>query len=123
MQHKKQAFNLIEEIVHQNQSVWNNPRGTFNAELEYEMLKEEVTELKDAIEPVDQFDALLDTIYVAIGSLHKLGLTPAQMVDGLQVVQNANAQKSGSKNTDGKVTKPEGFVPPEVKLQAILDRP
>ena len=121
MKHKKQAFQLIEEIVKQNKVVWNNPRGIFDQSLEYDMLTEEVQELKQAKKPVDQLDALLDVIYVAIGSLHKLGLTPEQMVEGLQIVQDANSQKSGSKNADGKVTKPENFIPPEEKLQKILD--
>ena len=85
------------------------------------MLNEEVQEFKQAKKPVDQLDALLDLIYVSIGSLHKLGLSSPQMIEALQIVQDANAQKSGSKNTDGKVTKPKNFIPPEEKLQEILD--
>jgi len=85
------------------------------------MLNEEVQEFKQAKKPVDQLDALLDLIYVSIGSLHKLGLSSPQMIEALQIVQDANAQKSGSKNADGKVTKPKNFIPPEEKLQEILD--
>jgi len=86
------------------------------------MLREELEEFKDATDMVDLADAALDLWYVVIGTLNQIGFTPAQMVEGLQIVQDANAQKSGEKDANGKVTKPEGFVPPEVKLQAIIDR-
>ena len=122
MQHKKQAFKLIEEIVHQNQAVWNNPRGQLNVGLQYDMLREELEEFKDASDMVDLADAAFDLWYVVIGTLNQIGFTPSQMVDGLQIVQDANAQKSGEKDANGKIIKPEGFVPPEVKLQAIIDR-
>ena len=71
---------------------------------------------------VDRFDKALDAIYFAIGSMHKLGLLPRHMVEGLQVVHNANLQKVGVKDSAGKVTKPDNFQNPEPKLQAILDR-
>ena len=74
------------------------------------------------IADVDRFDKHLDSIYFNIGSLHKLGLTPAQIVDGLQVVHDANLQKSGIKDSNGKVGKPADFIPPEEKLQLILDK-
>ena len=71
---------------------------------------------------VDRFDKALDAIYFAIGSMHKLGLSPYQIVEGLQVVHTANTQKSGAKDAQGKVGKPIDFVNPEVKLQTILDK-
>ena len=70
---------------------------------------------------VDRFDKHIDSIYFNIGSLHKLGLTPYQIVEGLQVVHNANLQKSGTKDSQGKVIKPSNFVNPESQLQKILD--
>lgn len=79
-------------------------------------------ELAPCMSDVDRFDKALDAIYFAVGSMHKLGLTPAQMVDGLQVVHNANLQKTGAKDSKGKVSKPDNFVPPESLLQSILDR-
>ena len=87
------------------------------------MLKEELEEFRDATDLVDLTDAALDLIYVAIGTLHKIGLRPEDMVDALQVVQDANTQKFGKKDENGKVQKPENFIPPEEKLQKILDRP
>ena len=77
---------------------------------------------KIPIEDVDRFDKALDAIYFAIGSMHKLGLTPAQIVDGLQIVHVANSQKSGAKDSNGKVIKASNFQPPEKQLQTILDK-
>lgn len=76
----------------------------------------------EQIEDVDAFDKHLDGIYIHIGSLHKLGLSSEQIVDGLQVVHNANLQKTGTKDSEGKVCKPDNFVPPEEQLQLILDK-
>jgi len=140
MLHKKQAFTLLEDICEINQTHWHNPRGSYNPEAGATLLVEEALEavgvddaknlarsiVSDApaqtIADVDYFDAMLDTIYVAVGELHKLGLRPSQIVDGLQIVHNANSSKPGDKDSEGKVTKPDGFVGPEVKLQLLLDQ-
>ena len=82
------------------------------------------TRTYNSLEDVDRFDKALDAIYFAIGSLHKLGLSPSQMVDGLQVVHDANLMKGGKKDSQGKVIKPdqwEELFAPEPKLQDILD--
>ena len=71
---------------------------------------------------VDRFDKALDAMYFAVGSLHKLGLAPSQMVDGLQLVHDKNLEKSGTKDSAGKITKDVGFVGPEEGLQKILDK-
>jgi len=39
---------------------------------------------------------------------------------GLEIVLEANEQKLATKNKDGKVTKPKGFIPPEQKLEKML---
>jgi len=123
-----------------NQSQWDNPRGQFDPNSAAAMIIEESLELVGAANPrgtarllikdtpkssvatVDQFDALLDSLYITIGELHKFGATPAAMVDGLQAVHNANLAKLGTKDSTGKVTKPDNFIGPEAKLQAIIDR-
>ena len=77
------------------------------------------------VHDVDRFDKHLDAIYFAVGSLHKLGLTPPQIVEGLQVVHTANEMKGGKKDASGKVIKPDQWqelYAPEPQLQAILDR-
>lgn len=74
------------------------------------------------IPDVDRFDKHLDTIVFAFGSIFKLGLTPQQAMKGLSVVMEANMQKlSAGQDEYGKQQKPEGFIPPEEKLQKILD--
>ncbi len=77
----------------------------------------------ETIEDVDSLDAIIDTIYIAIGELHKLGLSPEQMVESLQVVHNCNVAKTGQKDSEGKVIKDkDSFIPPEPALQEILSR-
>ena len=74
------------------------------------------------ISDVDRLDKACDAIVFAIGSMAKLGLTPAQIVEAMNIVTEANLQKlSMPKDEHGKLTKPANFVGPETKLQALLD--
>ena len=74
------------------------------------------------INDVDRFDKHLDIIVFSIGSLYKLGLNSEQIARGLNVVVDANEQKlNAGKDSAGKQMKPDGFIPPEPQLQAILD--
>jgi len=74
------------------------------------------------IQDVDRFDKHLDIIVFSIGSLYKLELNSEQIARGLNVVVNANEQKlDAGKDSAGKQLKPDGFIPPEPQLQAILD--
>lgn len=71
---------------------------------------------------VDRLDKHLDSIIYNFGSIFKLGLSPQQALRALSIVCEANLQKlSAGQDEHGKQRKPEGFVPPEEKLQAILD--
>ena len=75
------------------------------------------------IPDVDRLDKACDAVVFAIGSMAKLGLTPAQIVEAMNIVTEANLQKlSMPKDEHGKLTKPANFVGPETKLQAILDK-
>ena len=72
---------------------------------------------------VDRLDKACDAVVFAIGSMAKLGLTPAQIVEAMNLVTEANLQKlSMPKDEHGKLTKPANFVGPEAKLQELLDR-
>ena len=73
---------------------------------------------------VQRMDKHLDSIYLNIGALHKLGLDVSQMVEGLEVIHQANSMKAGTKDSTGKVVKQANWdqYAPEPKLQAILDR-
>ena len=75
------------------------------------------------ISDVDRLDKACDAVVFAIGSMAKLGLTPAQIIEAMNIVTEANLQKlSMPKDEHGKLTKPANFVGPETKLQAILDK-
>lgn len=123
MLHRKQAYEQIERTVK-----WNNVRGntpdTLNWKLEIDMLQEELDELKLAVKDKDNvgiFDALMDIEFVLRGTCGKFGLSPETQVDGYEVVLKANETKSSTKNSEGKIIKPDNFKPPEPELQVLLD--
>lgn len=75
------------------------------------------------ISDVDRLDKACDAIVFALGSIFKLGLTPAQATQALNAVMKANMAKlSMPKDEHGKLMKPVDFVGPEEALQAILDK-
>ncbi len=78
-------------------------------------------ELKTAIsnnDPVETLDALLDIIVVTIGAIHSMG---ADGEGGWKEVMNTNFAKIDKdtgkvrKREDGKVLKPVGWTPPNLK--------
>ena len=101
----------------------------FRISMEY--LREEVNELSDAHVDGDFIgciDALVDLRYFAVGVLYKLGLTAEQIELIDQAVHDANMQKKlGKKEGRGDgvaadAVKPEGWVSPEERIAAMLDR-
>ena len=121
MNHKKQPF-----CVNKSTIQWNVDRGnipsTLDWNLEIAMLQEELDELKLATTDVDRLDALCDLKFVLTGSMGKMGLTAEQVTEADQVVLDCNLSKSGHKDSDGKVTKPDNFSGPEPQLQLILNQ-
>ena len=80
------------------------------------------TSTGDPIEDVDRLDKHLDIIVFSLGSIYKLGLSPQEAMKALGIVAEANLQKlTVGQDSEGKQLKPEGFIPPEAKLQKILD--
>ena len=76
----------------------------------------------EALSDVDRLDKACDAIVFAIGSMTKLGLDHHAITKALNIVNDANKAKLGmSRDAEGKLLKPEGFVGPEVKLQELLD--
>lgn len=70
---------------------------------------------------VDKVDKACDAIVFAVGSMFKLGLTVEQVVQALTIVTEANLTKlGGTLDSEGKLTKPETFIPPEEQLLALL---
>lgn len=98
--------------------------GQFNGQqfaLYRELIKEEVRELFAADTAVDELDALIDILVVTVGAIHSMG---ADGDGAWQEVMRTNFAKidpvTGKvrKRSDGKVLKPEGWTPPDLKPYA-----
>lgn len=91
----------------------------------FEYLAEELMEFRAANELVDQADAMIDLIYLALGTLVELGVHPEPL---FQIVQDANMSKlwpdgKAHHNPEtGKVMKPPTFIRPEPLLLAEIER-
>ena len=98
--------------------------GEFNVaqfNLYTKLIEEEFKELKVAVDSVDKvetLDALIDIIVVTVGALHSLG---ADAEGAWKEVMRTNFAKidheTGKvrKREDGKVLKPIGWAPPDLK--------
>lgn len=90
-------------------------------------LNEEQIELVEAHNGGDFIgcvDALLDSIYFAIGALYKMGLTPEQMERCMTAVHEANMTKKKGMTKRGHendAVKPETWIPPEERIGQILE--
>ena len=79
-------------------------------------------EVTEHLADVDRLDKAWDAIVFAIGSMAKLGLEHHAITKALNIVNEANKAKLGmGRDSEGKLLKPDNFVGPEVKLQALLD--
>jgi predicted HAD superfamily Cof-like phosphohydrolase len=82
------------------------------------LIKEEVQELEDSRLPVTDLDAMIDILVVTIGAIHSMGADPE---GAWNEVMRSNFAKvdtdSGTvlKREDGKVLKPMGWTPPNLK--------
>ena len=86
--------------------------------LYYSLIKEEVQELEDSRTREDDVDALIDIMVVTIGALHSIGVD----VEGAwREVHKSNMAKVDVgtgvvlRREDGKILKPEGWQPPNLK--------
>ena len=79
--------------------------------------------LEAVLTDVDRLDKACDAIVFAVGSMAKLGLSPSQIHQALNIVMDANQAKTGCpKDAEGKLMKPDNFPNPEPRLQALLDK-
>lgn len=82
------------------------------------LIEEEFNELKTANSEVEELDALIDILVVTIGAIHSMG---ADGEGAWREVMRTNFAKidptTGKvrKREDGKVLKPEGWQPPNLK--------
>ena len=95
--------------------------GTLNKEqyqLYCNLIREEFDELCESDNIVDDLDALVDILVVTIGAIHSLG---ANGEGAWNEVMRTNFAKidpeTGKvrKREDGKVLKPEGWMPPDLE--------
>ncbi|WEG19061.1 HAD family hydrolase [Alkalihalophilus pseudofirmus] len=90
----------------------------------YKWILEEIDEFKEAQTLVDQVDALIDTLYLTIGTLVEMGVKP---YTPFKIVQNANMSKlfpdgKPRYKDDGKIMKPDTFISPEPLLEKEISR-
>lgn len=88
-------------------------------ELHHKLITEEVGELADAIrerDPAEVLDALGDIVYLAYGAAAECGY---DLDEALQRIHAANMAKLRdgvvNRRADGKVLKPEGWMPPSME--------
>lgn len=98
--------------------------GPERAQARYTWLQEEIDEFLEAEDIVEQADAMIDTIYFALGTLVELGIKPEALFN---IVQDANMAKVWSDgkprfNDMGKVIKPQGWQDPHEKLKATIEQ-
>lgn len=85
------------------------------------LMEEEWKELKAALlmeDRVEQLDALLDFIVVTIGAIHSAGMDAEggwREVIGTNLAKIDKETGKVRKREDGKVLKPVGWVPPDLK--------
>jgi predicted HAD superfamily Cof-like phosphohydrolase len=104
------------------QEVKNKPSFSTDRinKLRYDLIKEELEELKEAMENKDLLevaDALTDILYVAYGAGHAFGV---DLDKCFEEVQNSNMSKLGEDgnpiyNEDGKVMKGPKYFKPDLK--------
>lgn len=135
--------NIFHQVADFNRACGNEPTGPFSqlstlyAGLFLEEAGEAVEALtrlngitepgKDIVNEVDALtelvDGLLDTIYVAAGWLHVMGLDGYTLWSEVQRSNMAKIDPETGKvlrREDGKIQKPEGWTPPQLK--AIVAR-
>ncbi|WP_323612104.1 HAD family hydrolase [Erysipelothrix enhydrae] len=89
----------------------------------YAWMLEEINEFIEAEDIVEQADAMIDTIYFALGTLVEMGIEPEPL---FEIVQHANMSKLWEDgkphyNEDGKTIKPKGWEDPHKKLEDAIE--
>ena len=84
------------------------------------LIDEEVGELHQAVlanDEVEQLDALVDILVVTIGAIHSAGFDAEGAWKEVMATNFAKIEANGKvrKREDGKVLKPQGWEPPNLK--------
>lgn len=128
---------MISEVYHFNENILKidvgavGPMGPDQAVHLFKALREEADEFLYAHQKGDfigQIDALVDSIYFAIGGFYKMGLPDTAVEEIFSAVHDANMSKkkgvvaSRATGNAADAIKPEGWVPPEERIGTILDK-
>ena len=116
-------INLINRICN-----WNAARyeQKFDHNLAFRLLDEELNEFLEASKQnnkVEQVDALVDIIYVAIGALWKLGFNSCQIATAITIVCNSNDSKAIKKtpiHLKANIDKGEDYISPTKALTLLV---
>jgi predicted HAD superfamily Cof-like phosphohydrolase len=81
------------------------------------LIEEEFKELQDAPDDVETLDALIDILVVTIGAIHSMGADGEGAWKEVMATNFAKIEANGKvrKREDGKVLKPQGWEPPNLK--------
>jgi predicted HAD superfamily Cof-like phosphohydrolase len=85
------------------------------------LIEEEFKELKVAVDNVDELetlDALIDILVVTVGAIHSMGADAEGAWKEVMMTNFAKIDRETGKvrkREDGKVMKPVGWVPPDLK--------
>jgi len=112
----------MQQLVEKFHSRFGQPVATDNlpgirrAALRCALISEEADETCNAIEAgslVDAIDGLCDLIYVCLGTASEFGIDLEPFFDE---IHRSNLEKvGGSTRPDGKILKPPGWVPPDIR--------
>ena len=111
------AFHQLFSLPVGERPAFTNPE---DVELRMRLIDEERNELEEAIlnnDIVEVADALADLIYVACGAAVSFGIPLNEVWNEVQRTNMAKVGKDGrpSYRPDGKVSKPEGWQPPDIR--------
>jgi predicted HAD superfamily Cof-like phosphohydrolase len=122
------AWNKVKEF-HRcfNVPYWDKPERLQSERVETRAnwLLEEINEFKGAQTLEEQADAMIDTIYLALGTLVEMGVRPEKLFD---IVHEANMSKLWEdgkpryRESDGKVIKPPTWKDPGPRLTEEIER-
>lgn len=108
----------IDKCIQRNEEAGNN-RWDIDTKLEVAMLTEELEEFAEASRAQDEIemvDGLIDIIFVAVWSLHKMWFTEDQIILFWEEICNSNFTKLPfQKAPNGKIMKSPNYIAPELE--------
>jgi predicted HAD superfamily Cof-like phosphohydrolase len=122
----KTNFDMVEDFMNAfGQDVEKTPTMTGVSELRYELIREELEEMREALDTKDLVgiaDALADLLYVVYGAGHSFGLDLDACFNEVHRSNMSKLDKNGKPiyREDGKVLKGEDYSPPDLKSTLLL---